>query len=97
MNYDEKKKKFNAGNLLWRFGVLARMGGNWFFRVKKPLQNARTIGGRVYTDADLLAIETLNRARGVSGKENIVPRKVNGRLVGFYVLNEGGETAIIRL
>ena len=97
MNYEDKKKKCNAGNLLGRVGVLARLGGNRFFRVKKPLQNVRTIGGRVYTDADLLAIETLNRARGVNSKENIVPRKVNGRLVGFYVLNEGGETALIRL
>lgn len=95
MNY-EKKRKNNAGNLLGRVGVLARMGGNWFFRVKK-LQNARTIGGRVYTDADLLAIKTLSRARGVNGKENIEPLKVNGKLVGFYVLNEDGETTLIRL
>ena len=97
MNYENKKKKFNAGNMLGRFGVLGRMGGNWFFRVKKPLRNVRTIGGRVYTDADLLAIETLSRARGVNGKENIEPLKVNGKLVGFYVLNEDGETALIRL
>lgn len=96
MNY-EKKRKNNAGNLLGRVGVLARMGGNWFFRVKKPLQNARTIGGRVYTDADLLAIKTLSRARGVNGKENIEPLKVNGKLVGFYVWNEDSERVLIRL
>lgn len=42
-----------------------------------------------------MVIHALNYARGIVPKENITPRRNNGRIDGFYIINEGGETALM--
>lgn len=36
----------------------------------------------------------LRLAYKMGRKADILPRRVNGKIVGYYVLNESGETAI---
>ena len=47
------------------------------------------------TEHDRMVIHALNYARGIVPKENIIPRRTNGRIDGFYIINEGGETALM--
>jgi len=59
--------------------------------ITKPV----TKDGRCMTRIDFLLNIAINTARenGLPYK-NIVPKREKGRIVGYYILNEGLETAI---
>jgi hypothetical protein len=62
---------------------------------KRPIRNLCFYQGRWMTEHDRMVIHALNYARGIVPKENIIPRRNNGRIDGFYIINEGGETALM--
>lgn len=61
----------------------------------KPIENLMTVNGRCMTRIDFLLNIAINTARknGLPYK-NIVPKRDKGRIVGYYILNEGLETTV---
>jgi hypothetical protein len=61
----------------------------------KAIQNLKVENGECMTKIDYLLREAIEVAKihGLSVKD-IVPKRENGVIVGYYVINEGGETAV---
>ena len=57
---------------------------------RRPISNLVEHQGQWMTEND----RKIRIAYSIAKKADILPRRVNGKLVGYYVLNEGGETAI---
>lgn len=60
----------------------------------RPVKNLCFYRGRWMTEHDRMVIRALDYARGVVPKENIIPRRKGVKIDGFYIINEGGETAM---
>lgn len=59
------------------------------------MRNLITINGECMTLTDYKLREAIRVAHihGLNAKD-IVPKRRNGLIVGYYVINEGGETAV---
>jgi hypothetical protein len=59
--------------------------------ITKPV----TKDGRCMTCLDVKLNEAIKTAEGLGlSIRNIIPKRDKGRIIGYYVLNEGCETAI---
>ena len=56
----------------------------------KPIENLVAFRGQWMTRIDMKVRLAYEHAK----KNDIVPRREHGRIVGYYILNEGGETAV---
>lgn len=56
----------------------------------KPIRNLVCFRGQWITEID----KKVRLAFEHGKKNDIVPRREHGKIIGYYVLNEGGETAI---
>jgi hypothetical protein len=67
-----------------------------FFRKKfRPVKNLITFNGQSMTEIDYkLRIAIRIAHEECLGIRSIIPKKENGLIVGYYVINEGGETAV---
>lgn len=59
------------------------------------MRNLKVIDGECMTDLDYKLREAIRIAHihGLNAKD-IVPKREDGIIVGYYVINEGGETAV---
>lgn len=66
------------------------------FYTSDSMKNLKVVDGECMTDLDYKLREAIRVAElhGVSIKDNIIPKRRNGIIVGYYVINEGGETAV---
>lgn len=61
----------------------------------KAIQNLKVENGECMTSTDYKLREAIKVAREYGlGIKDIVPKRGNGIIVGYYVINEGGETAV---
>lgn len=59
------------------------------------MKNLITINGECMTLTDYKLREAIKVAREYGlGIKDIIPKRRNGIIVGYYVINEGGETAV---
>ncbi len=56
----------------------------------KPIENLVAFRGKWMTRIDMKVRLAYERAK----KNDIVPRREHGKIIGYYILNEGGETAV---
>lgn len=59
----------------------------------RPISNLVYFQGQWMTEIDM----KVRVAYHIAKRDDIKPKRVNGKIVGFYILNEGGETAIATL
>ena len=61
----------------------------------KAIKNLKVVDSECMTNLDYKLREAIKIAHihGLSAKD-IVPKRENGLIVGYYVINEGGETAV---
>jgi hypothetical protein len=61
----------------------------------KAIQNLKVENGECMTSTDYKLRKAIKVAREYGlGIKDIVPKRENGLIVGYYVINEGGETAV---
>lgn len=61
----------------------------------KAIQNLKVENGECMTSTDYKLRKAIKIAREYGlGIKDIVPKRENGLIVGYYVINEGGETAV---
>lgn len=56
----------------------------------KPIKNLVSFRGQWMTEIDKKVRLAFEHAK----KNDIVPRREHGKIIGYYILNEGGETAV---
>ena len=61
----------------------------------KAIKNLKVVDSECMTNLDYKLREAIKIAHihGLGAKD-IVPKRENGLIVGYYVINEGGETAV---
>lgn len=59
-------------------------------RKNKPIRNLVCFRGQLMTEIDKKVRLAFEHAK----KNDIVPRRDHGKIVGYYIMNEGGETAV---
>ena len=61
----------------------------------KAIQNLKVENGECMTSTDYKLRKAIKIAREYGlGIKNIIPKREKGLIVGYYVINEGGETAV---
>ncbi len=61
----------------------------------KAIQNLKVENGECMTSTDYKLRKAIKVAREYGlGIKDIVPKREKGIIVGYYVINEGGETAV---
>ena len=65
------------------------------FYTPNNMKNLITVNGECMTLTDYKLRKAIKIAREYGlGIKNIVPKREKGLIVGYYVINEGGETAV---
>ena len=61
----------------------------------RKIENMIVVNGECMTDTDHMLRTAIKVAKSYGlGVKNIRPKRENGVIVGYYVINEGGETAV---
>ena len=63
--------------------------------VMKAIQNLKVVDGECMTSTDYKLREAIRIAtENCLGLNSVKAKRTNGKITGYYVINEGGETAL---